>query len=290
MKRLLLLTLPVLVSFSTCGHRGAPLPPLTKEPAIPKVKALFQDFNRPLLSWESVRTYSDGRKLPDPKKVRYVVNVNFGKRKVETEKNYLVDSPIGIGEKRCYSVSAVYSGRWSSPSEPVCIVGERPINEVPKVDVKGEDGKVVVKLKNPEFPVEVFKNQKFPYVKPYTVFQGDEFTDTKVENGKAYTYRFCFSKGKLKGRLTEPITVTPQDRIPPLPPPYAYLIEGETCTVVWDPSPSKDVIYYIVKVRKKTFKISGIYFNLPKCTKKVEITAVDKAGNRSKPVSAEVVR
>jgi len=290
LKRFLLLTLPVLFSFSTCGHRGAPLPPLTKEPSAPKIKVLVQDFNRPLLSWESVKTYRDGRKLPDPKKVKYIININFGKEKAETSETYFIDSPIEVGEKRCYSVSAVYEGKQSSPSEPVCLVGEKPLNGVPEVKVKGEDGRVVVKLKNPGFSVEVFKNQKFPYVEPYAVFKGDEFIDRKVKNGKTYTYRFRFSKGKLKGRLTEPITVTPQDRIPPLPPPHAYLIEGKECTVVWDPSPSKDVIYYVVKTGNGIFKTSGIYLNLPKCPKKVEITAVDKAGNRSEPVSAEVVR
>ncbi len=292
MKKFFLITLPLLFSFSTCGHRGAPLPPLTKEPSVPRIEYLFQDFNRPLLYWEPVKTYRDGRKLANPKGVRYVVSVNFGKKKVETGENFFIDRPVKVGEKRCYSVLAVYRGRWSSPSEPVCIVGKEPINQIPETELTGEDSKVIVEIKNPkpEFTVEVFRNQKQPFVKPYAVFRGRKFVDRKVENGKAYIYTFRFSDGNLKGRLTEPITVTPQDRTPPLPPPHAYLIEGNPCTVVWDPSPSKDVVYYTVKAGNRSFTTSGIYLTLPECQKSVEITAVDKAGNRSKPVEAEVVR
>ena len=290
MKKFLLITLPLLFSFSTCGHRGAPLPPLPKEPSTPEINALFQDFNRPLLSWNPVKTFKDGRKLPDPERVTYIVTVNFGKKKVKTEKNYLSDTPIRPGEKRCYSVTALYRGRESSPSEPVCIVGKRPITEVPQVEVKGGDGTVVVKVANPEYTVEVFKNQKFPFIKPYRVFKGEEFIDKQVENRKTYVYRFRFSKGKLKGKLTEPIPVTPRDRTPPLPPPRAYLIEGRVCTAVWDPSPSKDVIYYVVKAGNRTFTTSGIYLTLSECPKRVKVVAVDKGGNRSKPVEAEVVR
>jgi len=290
LKKFFLITLPLLFSFSTCGHRGAPLPPLPKEPSTPEVTTLFQDFNRPIIGWKRVKTYRDGRKLPNPKRVRYIVNVNFGKEKVETDKNYFLDKPIKAGEKRCYSISAIYEGRGSSPSEPVCIVGKQPLRKVPEVHVKGADGKVTVWVSNPEFTVEVFRNQKFPFLKPYAEFKGKEFIDNRVENGKTYVYRFRFSKGKLKGKLTKPIPVTPQDRIPPLPPPHAYLIEGKICTAVWDPSPSKDVIYYVVKAGNRTFTTSGIYLTLPECPERVEIRAVDKSGNRSKPVEAEVVR
>ena len=290
MKKFLLLFLPLLFSFSTCGHRGSPLPPLTKDPSTPEVTTLFQDFNRPLLSWKRVKTYRDGRKLPAPQKVKYIVTVNFGKRKLETDKNYIVDLPIKPKEKRCYSVTAVYEGRESSPSEPTCIVGKEPIKEVPRFTAKGEDEKVVIEVENPEYTVEVFRNQKPPFITPYATFAGKEFTDRKVKNGTPYTYRLRFSKGNLKGKLSAPVTVIPQDRTPPLPPPHAYLIEKKVCTVVWDSSPSEDVTYYLVKTEEGEVKVSGIYLTLPFCPKRAEVVAVDKAGNRSKPTVAEVVR
>ena len=290
MRKLLLITLPFLFSFSTCGHRGSPKPPLTKIPATPQVENLIQDYDRPLISWKRVKNYRDGRKLPVPEKVEYAVIINFGKRKVKTKKNYLIDSPIRPGEKRCYSVASVYEGKWSSPTEPVCIKGKEPIPEIPLFSLKGEDGRVVIELKNPKLPVEVFRNAKPPYIKPDATFSGKTFVDRNVKNGKPYTYRLRFADGELKGKLSQGKIVIPEDREPPLPPPHAYLIEGKTCTAVWEPSPSEDVVYYEVVAGNSTFKVSGIYFNLPECFKNVRVVAVDKAGNRSKPVEAEVVK
>lgn len=290
LKRILLFFLPLLFSFSTCGHRGNPLPPLTKVPSTPQVDEIVQDFNRPLLSWNRVYTYKDGRKLPNPKEVRYIVSVNFGKRRVETEENYLLDSPIKLGEKRCYSVIAVYRGKRSSPTEPVCLVGRAPIEDVPVFRARGGDGKVVIEVENPELPVEVFRNGRFPFLKPYKAFKGRIFVDRSVKNGAPYTYRLRFFKGKLKGKLSEGVTIIPQDRIPPSPPPSGYFIRRNGCTVFWEPSPSKDVVFYGVKVGSSTYRASGIYLNLPGCSGKVEIFAVDKAGNRSKPVEAEEVK
>ena len=290
MKKLLLLSIPFLFSFSTCGHRGDPLPPLTKDPATPQVESLVQDFNRPLLVWREVRTYRDGRKLPDPRSVRYVIVVNFGKKKVKTGKNYFLDVPVKPGERRCYSIISVYRGRESPPGNPICIVGKRPIHETPEFEAIGGDNHVVINVKNPDFPLEVFRNQEEPFLKPYATFKGRTFIDRNVENGKSYRYRLRFYRGKLKGKLSREVTVIPQDRIPPLPPSYAYVITGRICSVVWDPSPSSDVVYYEVKSGDLTLKTSGIYLNLPGCNGTVSVIAVDKAGNRSKPVRAEVVK
>lgn len=290
MKRLLILSLlPFLFSFSTCGHRGAPLPPLTHKPAPPKISSLIQVYGRPVLVWGKVTTYEDGRKLPAPQRVCYEVFVNFGKRKVKTEKNYFVDKPVKPGEKRCYKVLSVY-GKEKSESEVKCLVGKEPIYSVPEVSLTPGDGFVKVEVKNPDYTVEVFRNQKFPFVKPYAVFNGTVFVDRNVKNGEKYVYRFRFAEGQVKGRETKPIIAVPMDNVPPLPPREAFLIRRRNCLIFWEPSPSKDVVGYIVEVGNKKLRTDGVYlFIHGSCSENVKVYAVDKAGNLSKPKTAEVI-
>ena len=295
MRKLLLLPLlPLLFSFTMCGHRGAPKPPLSYKPQTPKVHGPIQEFTSPLIWWEKVERFDDGRKIPTPQKVSYKVVVNFGKRVVETEETYFKDSPIKPKERRCYSVVALYEGRESEKSEPVCINGKEPISEVPQVKrAVGGDGYAQIEFTpSPLYETEVFKNQTSePFVKPYAVLKPGEglFIDKKVKNGAQYTYLLRFSEGELKGAFSKEVRVVPQDRIPPLPPQDALLVKGEVCTLVWEPSPSEDVVAYKVVADGRELSTSGIYLTFKKCPKRVLIYAVDKAGNLSKPVVPEVV-
>ncbi len=289
LNRWLLIFLPFIFSFSTCGHRGAPLPPLTKKPAPPEITYEVQDYNRPLIVWKRVSTYEDGRRLPDPSKVLYEVLIDFGKRRVRTRNNYLLDVPIGRGEKRCYKVISIY-GREKNEGSVKCMRGGAPIEEVPKVKLTSGDGFVRIDVENPLMEVEVFRNQRFPFIKPYAKFKGSSFLDKKVKNGTKYEYRFRFSKGPLKGRLTAPLFAVPEDRIPPLPPQSAYMVKYPTCVIFWEPSPSSDVVGYLLKFKNGEVKVDGIYFVINgSCPKSVTIYAVDKAKNRSKPVVPEVI-
>ncbi|MEO2066420.1 MAG: hypothetical protein ABGX17_07990 [Desulfurobacteriaceae bacterium] len=294
MKKLIIISLfPLLTSFTMCGHRGAPKPPLTYNPSVPEVYPPVQEFKSPLIWWERVETFEDGRKIPQTEKIKYRVIINFGKREVETEENYFKDKPIEPKEKRCYSIVAVYGKNKSKKSEPLCIVGREPIEEVPRVTKTLEgDGLIKIEIAPHEnFKVEVFKNQKEPYVRPYRILDegSKEFIDKEVENGKSYTYLLRFSKGKLKGRFAEPIRLTPKDTLPPEPPGNPLLIKGEKCLLVWEPSPSKDTVAYLIETDKGKFKTSGIYFTLTECPKELELFAVDKAGNLSSPVKPEVI-
>ena len=294
MKRILLTLLPFLFSFTMCGHREDPKPPLSKTPSTPKIKKCFQSFNRPLLYWDAVANFDDGRKIPVPSEVTYEVIVNFGRRSVKTEKNYLEDKEIAPGEKRCFSVVACYRGHKSQPSEPVCIIGKNPVEAVPQVrSVKSGDGFVEFKFSPSELNIEVFRNGKPPFITPYAILKEETavWRDENVKNGRNYVYRFRFSKGNLKGKLTRPFRTVLEDRIPPMPPqnPVAYLTNG-SCLILWEASPSKDTVGYLVKVGKKEFKTDGISLFVKGCRGRIEIFAVDKAGNLSKPALPEVIR
>jgi len=292
-KLLLLPLIPLLFSFTMCGHRGAPKPPLIYRPATPQVHPPAQEYDSPLVWWERVDRFGDGRKISQPQKVSYRVIVNFGKREVEVKKNYFKDSPIRAGEKRCYSVVALYEGHESQRSEPVCTTGEKPIEDIPEViKAHGGDGFVEIELApHPGYEVEVFKDAEEPFLKPYALLREEEntFTDRRVVNGRSYTYLLRFSKERLKGRFTEPLAVIPEDRVPPAPPKEALLIKGKECILVWEPSPSEDVRNYLIVADGRKFKTGGIYFRFTGCPAKVELFAVDKAGNLSKPIVPEVV-
>ncbi len=294
MRKLLFLSLlPLLFSFTMCGHRGAPKPPLTYQPQTPKVHQPIQEYDSPLIWWERVTTFRDGRKISQPQKVTYRVIVNFGERIVTVKENYFKDFPIGKGQRRCYSVVALYGRHKSQRSEPVCVTGKEPIREVPKVlKAQGEDGFIEIELaQHSPYAVEVFKNPQKPLIKPYATLKENErlFMDKRVTNGKSYSYVLRFSLGNLKGRPSNPITLIPQDRTPPLPPEGAILVKGRECLLVWEPSPSEDTKGYLIVADGEKFRTGGIYFRFTRCPKRVELFAVDKAGNLSKPVKPEVL-
>ncbi|TCK04575.1 hypothetical protein [Phorcysia thermohydrogeniphila] len=299
MKKLLLFfPLLSLFSFTTCGSKGDPKPPFSKLPSPPRISIIQQSFKNPVVVWQKVTTFADGRKLPIPDRVSYVVSVNFGKRKVKVDKTFFSDPiPISDGERRCYAIIAIYDSYESEPSEPVCIIGKEPIEDKPRIkEVKSGDGFVAFTFEPyHDYSVEIFKNAHPPFVKPFkTLPPGTlNFKDEAVKNGSTYTYRFRFSKDSVKGALSKAITVTPLDTTPPLPPRAPIVLKSlKGCLVIWEPSPSADVSEYRVLVKGKRFSTNGkgIYFYFPECPRgNVFVVAVDKAGNLSKPVKAKEV-
>jgi len=281
-----------------CGNKGDPLPPFSKDPSVPEVSAIQQVQDRFLVLWKSVTTFDDGRKIPVPGEVTYVVSVNFGERSYTCKQHYFVDPvKVLLGEKRCYSVTAVYRGHRSLPCEPVCLVAQEPIEEVPKVkSAVAGDGFVEIQVSRcPGCEVEVFKDADFPYAFPYRILSGKGvFRDESVLNRSLYVYRFRFSRGCVKGRLSEPVTLMPVDKDPPLPPPSAILLrKRSSCLLIWEPSPSKDVVLYRIRAGARWFtaETDRIYFYLSQCPSGTfYIHAVDKAENASDEIPFKEVK
>ncbi|WP_459896023.1 hypothetical protein [Desulfurobacterium crinifex] len=299
MKKLLLLCfLPFVFSFTMCGNRGDPLPPLQFSPETPEISGIDQVYRNLLVKWQPVKKFSDGRKLANPEEIYYIVSVNFGKEKAKIKNTYFLDSKVvSEGEKRCYTITAVYRGKYfSQPSEPFCAVARKPIEEIPEIlSYVAGDGFVKFEFKPiTDYSIEVFKNSSL-HISPYKTLppKTSEFVDKNVVNGKEYSYSFRFSEGNLKGRFSKTYNLTPEDRTPPEPPANVFLIrKGNSCTILWDPSPSEDVSGYVILKREKVVGSTGrgIYFLLPNCPKgSYYVKAVDKAGNFSKPTKAEEV-
>jgi len=297
-KLLLFFPLLSLFSFTMCGSKGNPEPPFSKLPSPPRISIIQQSFKNPIVTWQKVTTFDDGRKLPVPNKVSYIVNVNFGKRKIKTNKTFFLDPiPILDGERRCYTINAIYDGHESKPSEPKCIIGKKPIEGKPRIkEVKLGDEFVVFTFDSHyAYSIEIFKNAEPPFVKPFKILPPKVliFKDEEVKNGSTYTYQFRFSKDGVKGTFSQAVTVTPLDKTPPLPPKNPVVLKNKnSCLVVWEASPSKDVSKYKIIVNGKVFSANGkgIYFYFPECpAEELSIVAVDKAGNLSKPIKVEVI-
>ena len=295
-KLLLLCFLPFVFSFTMCGNRGDPLPPLQFTPETPEISGIDQAYRNFLVKWQPVKKFSDGRKLANLEEIYYIVSVNFGKEKIKTKNTYFLDSKVvSEGEKRCYAITAVYRGKYfSQPSEVFCAVAKKPIEEIPEIlSYTAGDGFVKFEFKPvADYSIEVFKDSS-PHISSYKTLppETSEFVDKNVVNGKGYSYSFRFSKGNLKGRFSKTYNLTPEDRKPPEPPTNVFLIrEGNSCTILWEPSPSEDVSGYVILKREKIVGSTGrcIYFFLLNCPEgSYYVKAVDKAGNFSKPTKAK---
>ena len=271
-----------------CGHREDPLPPYTKIPATPTITTIQQQYKKVVITWKPVTTYRDGRKLPFPSKVSYLVTVNFGKRKVKTEKTYYYDNVESFNAKACYSVISVYEGKESEPTNPVCILVKKPIKGVPivKKAVAG-DGYVIFVFSPSKYEIEVFRNAQLPYLNPLKVLPPGtvSFTDKNLKIGKTYRYSFRYAERVYKGKLSQAYELTPADRTFPLPPQNPVLVvSSQGCTLVWEPSPSEDVVSYKVVSDSGNFTLTkdAVYFHFKVCPSKIGVVAVDKAGNASK--------
>ncbi|MEO2068162.1 MAG: hypothetical protein ABGX27_01460 [Desulfurobacteriaceae bacterium] len=293
MKRLVfLLLLPFIFSFTMCGKRKDPLPPLEFYPEKPKILSVEQVEDKFLVRWKPVKKFYDGRRIRDIKNLHYEILVNFGERKYKTKKPFFFDKETSkIGERRCYTVYAVYKSKRSDPSEPFCIITKEPIKETPVIlNSFAGDGFVKFTFKpSKDFSIEVFRNGKLYRILPKGV---EEFVDEDVVNGREYSYRFRFSLGYLKGRFTNIFKVIPEDRIPPEPPKNPVIVrKGKSCILLWEPSPSKDVVGYLIQRRgdemvRKLGKV--IYFFLKNCGKETYyIRAFDKSGNFSKRIKVK---
>ncbi|SNR86745.1 fibronectin type III domain-containing protein [Desulfurobacterium atlanticum] len=280
-------------SFGTCGRKGDPLPPRIFEPATVNKLNYQQVILKPLIYWNPPSKFIDGEPIPKNsiKNLKYLIDINFGEKKAVTDKLYFLDGERKMGEKVCYRVAAIYKKEKGEFSEPVCFKIEKPIKEKPSVgETFAGDETVKILFRTPTLhPIEIFRTEKkkpFSVIKPYAIINNATFVDKKVINGKTYIYKFRYAENRLKGPFTEPVQLTPEDNIPPEPPknPVLVRLDNSTCIIVWEPSPSKDTVYYTIFLNDKELgKTENLYFQTT-CKKGIfKVIAVDKAGNLSIP-------
>jgi len=98
---------------------------------------------------------------------------------------------------------------------------------------------------------------------------------------------------KIFGPLSKPIKVVVKDETPPEPPKGGgYLIFKNTLKLMWEKSPSPDVVHYEVQCGNyfKITKTNIIKLTLVPGMKWCKIYAIDRAGNRSKPFVIKIIK
>jgi len=287
-KLLILFIAPILLSFSTCGRRGKPLPPVSKLPKPPLSIKAKQVYDRVLLSWTPPSQFTDGRRIAEKGELSFLVMVGFRGKTVPVRDSFFIDKRRKPGEKVCYKVASIYMSKYRGAfSEPACIRVEKPIGEVPKLTgASAGDGFVKLTFAPSTFDIAIYRkrNGKFP-PEPLKVLKAGEtvFTDRSVVNGRRYTYTARFRRGKVEGRATEEVTLMPADNVPPEPPRNLSILKGKPSFLIWEPSGSADLkLYEVYRNGRIVAKVNrGIYFpidNLKGCFK---VIAVDRNGNRS---------
>ncbi len=278
------------LSFSTCGRRGSPKPPLSFIPAPPKIEDVYQIENRPFIVIKPSYTYSDGRKIPKSliKREKFLIKINF-KRVIETANRCFKDSVKKPNETVCYQVSTLLEGRKSTFTDPSCLSVKKPLFKKPQVvKISVSDSKVSFLFKRHSLKIECFKSQRgrpFP-CKPYRVISGNLFVDDRLHNGETYAYKFRFSQDTRKGPFTKVFYETPLDNQAPEPPknPQLFRLKKNACILVWEPSPSKDVSFYSISWSGGRTKTDKCYAVVPCGASFYKISAVDRYKNFSRPI------
>ena len=121
---------------------------------------------------------------------------------------------------------------------------------------------------------------------------GPIIKDTAVLPNKTYFYSVAiFFDDHTFGPLSPPLRISTLDQTPPQPPPGGgYLLEKDALTLIWEESPSKDVAYYRIEKRGESFKAQKAPFVDREWhgERIYKISAVDKAGNISRPLIIEI--
>jgi len=288
-KLILIVLMPILLSFSTCGRKGDPLPPLSYIPESPVNVKAKQIGKNVLISWNPPSYFIDGRKIKEKGEISYVVRIGFGKSLKRTNTNYVIDRGGKPGEEICYSVMSIYKTKYrSSFSEPICIKIKNPINQFPEIqNATAGDGFVKITFKKSDMRIAVYKSENGKFKpEPYAILEAgiNVFVDKNVINKKAYKYFARFVVKGMEGESSEVITLIPEDRFPPEAPENLQIIKkGENFILIWEPSSSKDVKYYEILNNGKVVGTVpyGLYFPLKNLKGCFRIVAVDKAGNRT---------
>lgn len=123
---------------------------------------------------------------------------------------------------------------------------------------------------------------------------GNRFVDENAKYGEGYTYRIEASVASARSELSDPVSITPEDRFAPPPPKNVTAIAGiTTVELAWERSAASDVKSYRVyragpgefaplsdPIETPSFSDRGAASGV---TYRYRITALDVKGNEGRP-------
>lgn len=201
------------------------------------------------------------------------------------------------------------SGGWLLEPEDRCLklMGEKgsrslclkpvppvyPHLKVLKVDSYAVDLKILSLF--PRIALFAWEKGRPPDLRHPRVFPPGVHSLRGLSLGKTYLLSGAVILGPdLYGPLSPPLEVAVKDEEPPRPPSGGgYFLKGQRIILVWDPSPSRDVVGYVVEREGQVFKVKGTSFkeraNFKKKVVIYSIKALDGSGHESRPLRLKVV-
>ncbi len=294
-KIILFITVSLQLLNLSCGKKGGPLPPISNIPMPVESIKLKQMGKYLVLQWDYVPKYDDNRPLKNFN-FRIYKNEELIKPKVyKVNYTYWFYFPIeNFRKEYCFYIIVETRKEKSEPSRYNCLIPNSQIPSTPEIEkiVLREDGLELNWIAKGD-KINIYRSED-KYIIPtpvYKVKNTSRFLDKNLIFNHRYCYFLTVDKGNIESSPSSIMCKRFVDIFPPEPPLDFRLIKKENdYYLFWTDSPSKDVIGYIIYKNGKPLFNTPIktYFFIDKSYNegdKYTIVAIDKAGNRSKPIS-----
>ena len=279
----------------SCGKKGGPLPPISNTPIPVEHLKLKQMGDYLVLQWNYIPKYDDNRPLKNFSFKIYQDDELIKPKIYKVNYTYWFYFPIkNFKREYCFYITVETREEKSEPSKYECLIPTSqvpPTPELRNIELKENGLKLSWSAEGKE--VNIYRGED-KYIVPTPVYKIKN-TFNYLDKNILFNHRYCYY-------LTvdnENVESLPSgikckrfvDVFPPEPPSDFRLIKKENeYYLFWTDSPSKDVIGYIIYKNGKPLVNTPIktYFFIDKSYKdgdKYTIVAVDKAGNKSKPIS-----
>jgi len=281
-----------------CGIKGSPNPPYTTAPETVKDVKIKQQDGQLVVYWRYIPRYADGRPMKEQfhfeiftLEYRVIKNIN------SEGHLYWFNYDFTSEKEYCFRFQVKTPTNKSRLSRFFCYIPTKNYPSiVPDLTVSIVEEGIKLVWNQTLFKTNVYKNRKKVYypVPLISVEHSNSYLDKKVKDGEKFCYYITFEdKNGVESYPSTIKCVTFRDIFPPLPPVNPTVIQKDgKYFLVWSDSPSKDVIGYIITINGKPLNrkpIKDYIIYLPGYEKgdTIQIYAIDKAGNRSKPTTVK---
>lgn len=289
----------LLIIFFSCGVKGSPKIPPSKNPEPVKDINIKQQGKRIILYWFYNPVYDDGK--PIKEHFSFIIEENgkyLTNTKIKSIDNlHWIEKIINnFNNEICFRVIVKTERENYSVSKYKCIIPNKNILDPPEYLLKVNNEGILIKVKNLKSGkvINIYKGKKKSLIPPivYKTIKKNTFLDNDVKMNNSYCYYLTYLEDDIESAPSEVKCILYEDKFSPKPPKdIDYVIYKGSLFLIWSESPSNDVIYYEVKKGKKLLGISTEYFFQINKWKKGDvffIYAVDKAGNKSIPAYLRV--
>ncbi len=294
-----ILLLSVAFIFIACGRKGDPLPPISKKPLYVNSLKLRQQGNNIVVLWNYIPRYDDNRVLKEFFFKIYLNGENINPKIYSKGNLYWFSFKIPNFKKEyCFNMYVVSKNEESDNSPIECIIPSKDYPDKPKIlDIELKEDGLLIKWNGEGDFINIYRSndELIPPLPLKRIKNLYSYLDKDLVFNKRYCYYITTENKEAESEKSNTVCKDFIDIFSPKPPSdFKLLKKNNDYYLIWEESPSKDVIGYIIyKNGKPLFNIPiKTYFFIDKNYKtgdKYFIVAVDRAGNRSEKVYLEKV-